>query len=336
MNCEFCNKEYKGSSAKSNIAKHKIHCSLNPVGIKYKCDLCDKEFENRHAIIAHKKGCGKAKKKRNYKKPKEERITTCKFCGYENENYFKLGGHVTTCKLNPNYENRIVRLTEIGKDKKHTEETKKKISIARIKYLTENPDKVPYLLNHSSKESYPEKYFTEVFENEGLLITKKYRIKLYELDFCIPEKKIDIEIDGNQHYYDDKIVESDKRRTKFLEENGWDIIRINWANYQSMTYEGKSDYVKELKGYINRLTNEKPTISIVKTKKGKDLCKCGEQKWKSSKICGKCNTITQRKVERPPFEQLIKEVEELGYCGVGRKYGVSDNSIKKWIKAYKK
>ena len=50
----------------------------------------------------------------------------------------------------------------------------------------------------------------------------------------------------------------------------------------------------------------------------------------------KCNTIIQRKVKRPTFEQLIKEVEQFGYCGVGRKYGVSDNSIKKWIKAYKK
>ena len=36
--------------------------------------------------------------------------------------------------------------------RKHTEESKKKISRSRIKYLKENPDKVPYLLNHSSKK----------------------------------------------------------------------------------------------------------------------------------------------------------------------------------------
>ena len=51
-------------------------------------------------------------------------------------------------------------------NRKHTEETKNKLSEIRKKYLLENPDKVPYLLNHSSKESYPEKYFTEVFKNE--------------------------------------------------------------------------------------------------------------------------------------------------------------------------
>ena len=34
--------------------------------------------------------------------------------------------------------------------------------------------------------------------------------------------------------------------------------------------------------------------------------------------------------ERPPYEQLSREIEALGYVGVGRKYGVSDNAIRKW------
>jgi hypothetical protein len=43
-----------------------------------------------------------------------------------------------------------------------------------------------------------------------------------------------------------------------------------------------------------------------------------------------------RRAERPPLEQLKQEVEQLGYCGVGRKYNVSDNAIKKWIRMYEK
>lgn len=43
-----------------------------------------------------------------------------------------------------------------------------------------------------------------------------------------------------------------------------------------------------------------------------------------------------RKVERPPYEQLLNEIKELGYKGTGRKYGVSDNAIRKWIKYYEK
>jgi transposase-like protein len=30
----------------------------------------------------------------------------------------------------------------------------------------------------------------------------------------------------------------------------------------------------------------------------------------------------------------LNEVNELGYSSTGRKYGVSDNSIRKWIKFY--
>jgi hypothetical protein len=43
-----------------------------------------------------------------------------------------------------------------------------------------------------------------------------------------------------------------------------------------------------------------------------------------------------RKVERPPYEQLTAEVKAMGYCTVGRKYGVSDNAIRKWLRAYER
>jgi hypothetical protein len=42
------------------------------------------------------------------------------------------------------------------------------------------------------------------------------------------------------------------------------------------------------------------------------------------------------KVERPPYEQLRREVEESSYLAVGRKYGVSDNAIRKWLRAYER
>lgn len=39
------------------------------------------------------------------------------------------------------------------------------------------------------------------------------------------------------------------------------------------------------------------------------------------------------KVEnRPKFEELKNEIKELGYVGTGRKYGVSDNAVRKWEK----
>lgn len=43
-----------------------------------------------------------------------------------------------------------------------------------------------------------------------------------------------------------------------------------------------------------------------------------------------------RRVDRPPYWQLLDEIEELGYRGVGRKYGVSDNAIRKWERQYER
>lgn len=62
------------------------------------------------------------------------------------------------------------------------------------------------------------------------------------------------------------------------------------------------------------------------------LCKCGSKMHKESEVCKKCNYIKNRKIERPSLEKLKKEINELGYSGTGRKYNVSDNAIRKWLK----
>lgn len=43
-----------------------------------------------------------------------------------------------------------------------------------------------------------------------------------------------------------------------------------------------------------------------------------------------------RVVERPPYIELLDEITKLGYRGTGKKYGVSDNAVRKWVKAYEK
>jgi hypothetical protein len=41
-----------------------------------------------------------------------------------------------------------------------------------------------------------------------------------------------------------------------------------------------------------------------------------------------------RRVERPPYETLLAEIERDGYLATGRRYGVSDNAIRKWVRFY--
>jgi hypothetical protein len=42
----------------------------------------------------------------------------------------------------------------------------------------------------------------------------------------------------------------------------------------------------------------------------------------------------RRRAVRPPYDELLRDIDALGYVGAGRKYGVSDNAIRKWRRAY--
>lgn len=46
--------------------------------------------------------------------------------------------------------------------------------------------------------------------------------------------------------------------------------------------------------------------------------------------------LSKRKVTRPSLAELLALVEEHGYCGTARIYGVSDNAIRKWIRFEKR
>jgi hypothetical protein len=42
-----------------------------------------------------------------------------------------------------------------------------------------------------------------------------------------------------------------------------------------------------------------------------------------------------RKVTRPSYEQLMSELEATSFVAVGRKYGVSGNAVRKWLRCYR-
>ena len=46
--------------------------------------------------------------------------------------------------------------------------------------------------------------------------------------------------------------------------------------------------------------------------------------------------VAARTVKRPPYEPLVREIAASSYVAVGRRYGVSDNAIRKWLRAYER
>jgi len=93
------------------------------------------------------------------------------------------------------------------------------------------------------------------------------------------------------------------------------------------TYRGKNKRSEK----SQTLKNKEERI---RTKKIYKCLSCEVQLKTKSKtgFCHSCSSISQRKVERPSKEQLLVEIEQSSYLAVGRKYGVSDNAIRKWIK----
>ena len=62
---------------------------------------------------------------------------------------------------------------------------------------------------------------------------------------------------------------------------------------------------------------------------------CGKIKLdKSTRLCPECGHKIQRVVERPTREELKAKIKTQSFLSIGKEYGVSDNAIRKWCKAY--
>ncbi len=183
----------------------------------------------------------------------------CEYCSKPFDRQVGLNIHVKTCKENPNRVESKNQYTNGGQmsdetrskikasltGKNLSDVTRGKISEARIRYLKENPDKVPYLLNHySAGESYPEKYWKAILTDNAVVFEQEKRVSIYRLDFAIGN--IDLEIDGEQHYLDPRILISNQRRDEELRAMGWKVLRVRWSDYQRMSETNKQLFVQDL------------------------------------------------------------------------------------------
>lgn len=81
-----------------------------------------------------------------------------------------------------------------------------------------------------------------------------------------------------------------------------------------------------------------PSIKILDTNsKRVAVCGCGKQISSRATQCKSCSSITKQigKTKRPSKEQLEEDFRLLkSFVQVGKKYGVSDNAVRKWCKLY--
>lgn len=209
-----------------------VNHSRKPYGT-WKCHKCNQIFETRAKLISH-----------NHEfHPCEEGTSWNK--GLTKYTDARIAKYVNTCKARHRYK-------PYSKGRHLSLEVRKKTSETLKAYYKQHPDKVPYVLNHSSKESYPEKYFKQAFLNESFpkFEQDKYVIG-YFLDFAFVVQKKFVEIDGEQHYVHQKIVEHDKIRTSKLNETEWKCVcRIRWSKFKKLTHQQRHSFLIGLKKKI--------------------------------------------------------------------------------------
>lgn len=213
---------------------------------------------------------------------------------------------------------------------KHTEESKKIMREKRLEFMKNNPDKTAWRL---SNVSYPEKLFIEYVESNGLdkkySIVREYSVFPYFIDFAFVNQMVAIEIDGSQHLLPER-KESDDKKDKLLNELGWLVIRVSEKEIKIN--------IKEVFNTIILSLNEKPKVNnfkigIVVHPKKRQKKKRNEFGFTEKQIQ---SIKSQRRVERPPLEELKKLIEKNGYRGTGKIFGLSDSAIRKWLESYGK
>lgn len=104
-----------------------------------------------------------------------------------------------------------------------------------------------------------------------------------------------------------------------------DIAKKYNVGQDTISYinQGKS---RVLSGYSYPLRNNK--------REKKYCCDCGKEINKNSLRCDSCQKITLRVTQRPSREELKKLIRTTSFTQIGKQFGVSDNSIRKWCDAY--
>ena len=217
LNCKFCNKECKNPNSLRN---HERLCSKNP---------------NRQIspIIEYNK------KVKNGDISYSNQFTKAKLLGLpkpvvSEETRLKISNALR--KNNPSFN----------------EDTRKKISDGMKKAHADGRAHNIGECRWNNKPSYPEEWMIKVLKNEfNLELDSDYKREFpfhkYSLDFAFPNKKLCIEIDGEQHHKFKEQMERDIQKDKLLKDEGWSELREDWKSI----FNNPKEFIKKLKIFFN-------------------------------------------------------------------------------------
>jgi hypothetical protein len=300
--------------------------------MEYRCSKCNILFKNNGACIRHQNNCKLGNHIiEEYNSGISFRDLVIKY----HSNFGTIKRFLEDNNVHIRTEEELLKIkSDKSKKIRHSDEVKKIISEKRKQYLKENPDKHPWKKNTKFK-SVPCENFKKVLDELNIKYLPEHTPsdeRAFSIDISLPQYKIAIEVNGNQHYNRDGSLETYyQEKHDFISNLGYEVHELHYSLFFDR------DKMIQL---VNSIIGNKPLFDFdyeeyLQTKliKKKYFCKtCDNEVYRGNDRCKKCYDISRRKTDRPNLDILLKDIEELGYCGTGKKYGVSDASIKKWIK----
>jgi hypothetical protein len=145
----------------------------------------------------------------------------------------------------------------------------------------------------------------------------------------------------NELKWEHKCSFCNKKECKWLMTNEIGPIPLELDHINGNNKDHRLENLRLLCNTCHATTNTFKGRNVKHIKKENKCIDCEGKIHKKSTRCRSCsskrNNSINRKVKNiPSLDQLEKDLETLSMVKVGKKYGVSDNSIRKWIRQYRK
>lgn len=127
------------------------------------------------------------------------------------------------------------------KGRKHSEETKRKLSLIRKEYLSQNPDKCSWKTSDKHR-SIPCEQLKEKLRALNIKFEEEYqpllhKKRMFSIDISFPEQKIGIEINGYQHYdTNGNLKPYYQNRHDLIVAEGWTLYEVPYHRAFNIEY----------------------------------------------------------------------------------------------------
>lgn len=205
------------------------------------CKHCQLEIETadkpKGFMANHSRWCDKNPKKIGYL----EKIKNKEHNPFKNYYALKENREAVNVKIKQAWKDGKYKDADFGKGSRGrhlSDKAKEKVSIGLKLAHLEN--RHPGWANANKiNKSYPERLFETEIKNRGYFekynVVQQLSFSKYFFDFAFVDYKLDVEIDGCQHYRTINNIEYDKVRDNFTLSKGWKVYRISANELQKNT-----------------------------------------------------------------------------------------------------